>query len=166
MKTIIIPTDLSLNSLSLIKNAVLNYPDEVISIILSYGYEIRITDFQPMNFLGSRRFKSNSSEKFLNLKQKLFQDHKNQIRKISVVPFSGMNSFAFLNFLESHGINEALIPAEALNDFPSGKYFDISSLIKANIKKVIEVQTKNKSEQLDYKLTITSISKKINLLKN
>jgi len=167
MKTIIIPTDLSIDSLDLVKNAVLNYPDEIINIVLSYGREIRLTDFEPMNFLSTRNFNSNINENFINLKQKLFHEHKNQIGKISIEAFSGMNSFAFANFLEAHQISEALIPATAQNKFPSKGYFDIRDLIKANMKKVIEVQTRKKDlKQTDYKLTVTSISKTMNFIEN
>lgn len=167
MKTIIIPTDLSINSLDLVKNAVLNYPNEIINIVLSYGHEMRLSDFQPMNFLSSRNFKSNINENFINLKQKLFQEHKNQIGKINVEAFTGMNSFAFANFLEAHQISEALIPETAQNSFPSREYFDISDLIRENMQKVIEVKTRKKDlRQKDCKLTVTSISKKVNFLEN
>lgn len=164
MKTIIIPTDLSLGSLDLVKNAVLNFPGEKINIVLTYGMKLAMSEFQPMEFLGNRNYKSEICHKFTRLKKRLFIEHKNQINKIDIEVFTGTNAIAFSNFLKRNNISIALIPNTALRNFPTKKHYDITKLIKSNMSNIIEVDHDGRSEfHNNSGLTVTSISQKINL---
>ncbi len=162
MKTIIIPTDLSLNSLDLVKNAVLHFPNEKINIVLTYGFSVRITDFQPMDFLGSRAFKPEINKDFLALKKKLSMEHKNQISRLSIEVFTGTNSIAFKNFLDAHNITTALVSEKPQVSFATKNQFDISPLIQANMDNIITViGTTTDSLSMDSTMTINSLNPQV-----
>lgn len=139
MKTILIPTDLSIGSLDLIKNAVLNFPNQKLNIILTYGLKTHVSDFEPMNFLGSRNSSSTVPKEFVDMKNKLYLEHRNQLSKIRIEAFTGMNSYAFKNFLIANNVTEAIVPKASFNDFPSKTQFDLRDLIIQHIEKLILV---------------------------
>lgn len=162
MKTIIIPTDLSLNSLDLVKNAVLHFPNEQINIVLAYGFEVRVSDFQPMDFLGSRGFKSEINKNFLHLKKKISLEHKNQIGKLTIEAFTGTNTIAFKNFLIAHNITMALVPEIPQDSFSTKNHFDISPLIQSNMDKIITIMTSTTDKiKSDSALSINSLNQQV-----
>lgn len=164
MKTILIPTDLSKESLDLIKNAILNFPNQKIKIIMAYGLKTHISDFEPMNFLSSRYLTSELSNDFVNKKNRLQLEHSNQIAKIQIEVFTGTNSYAFKNFLMANEVTDAIIPKSKLRNFSSKNHFDLSDLINKQVTNVIAVNHPvNNTSNDNFKFKVSSILQEIKL---
>lgn len=164
MKTILIPTDLSTESLNLIKNSILNFPNQKINIVLGIGRKTVIGDFEPMDFLGGRNYKAPVSREFASHKNKLYLEHKNQISKIRVEVFTGANKYAFTNFLAANQITDGLMPKTPFNNFTTKNYFDLSQLMRSNMEELVFVDNQVQEPlRKEFNFKVTSILDRINL---
>ena len=163
MKTILIPTDFSVQSLDLIKNAILNFPNQKVNIVLALGKKSMVSDFEPMIFLGLRN--SETIERtFVSKKNKLHLEHKNQISRIQIEVFTGTNKYAFDNFLVANNITDALLPMAPFRNFNAKNYFCLSHLIQANMDKVVKVDNfTEEPTKKEFVFKVTSILDRVNL---
>ncbi len=139
MKKVLIPTDFTVNSLQLIEYAILNYPDTKLNIILTAGYKLPDNKWSIIHFNKNEQVYKQVNNDFLNCKRSLLFEHKNNIQNISFELFIGVNSIAFLNFIEQLDVHHTIIPKDNLK-YTENKWFDITKLLKKNVKEVIEVQ--------------------------
>lgn len=164
MKTILIPTDLSTRSLDLIKNAILNFPNEKLNIILAYGLKSHVSDFEPMNFLSARNTSTTINKEFVDMKNKLYLEHRNQLVKIRIEAFTGMNSFAFKNFLIANKVTQAVVPKTSFDNLPSKHQFDLRDLILEHVDQLIMVDSPGSIDSNNsFKFKVSSILQHIKL---
>ncbi|MDW5288481.1 hypothetical protein [Formosa sp. PL04] len=129
MKTVLIPTDFSENSLQLIKNAVLHYPNETIKLVLASGYRMSINAFNQSSNSRPKLIKSLANKQFYKTLSGLILDHKNKISNVKIELYTGNTNDAFKDFLITNNIDESLIPNNNLSQFPNKKCFDLTGLI-------------------------------------
>ncbi len=135
MKTILIPTDFTIESLNTVKGAFQqNHEDEKLNLILVYSAFLSdsITDrlfFSKENYLTSLQ-----SEKFREACQILLNTYTSRVHSFRIELFSGFRQQAFVNFLEANAVDEVFVPATyALKlttprSFDSLRYFQKCSL--------------------------------------
>ena len=139
MRKILIPTDFTVQSLQLVEYALLNFPNTKLDIILIAGFKLPDTRWSIFHFSEREQIRKQLSEEFNEAKRLIVLEHKEAITNITIQLFSGINSFAFQNFLEQLHVDDAIIPKGYSLYCPSGKWFDTTGFIKKNVKNVIEV---------------------------
>ena len=139
MKTILIPTDFSEQSLQLIKNAVLHYPNESISLVLAAGYTMSLNTYSFSNSSLQKLIKTLTNKSFDKTLSNLIQEHKNIISKVKIDLYTGHTNKAFIDFVTSNNIDESIIPNTNLNQFPNKKSYDLTQLIENFAPKVAHV---------------------------
>jgi hypothetical protein len=157
VKKIFIPTDFTPESLELVEYAILNHPDTQLDIILLAGFrqpEKRWDNFH-LNLGGEIRRQLNSP--FKTSKNRLLLEYKNNIARISIELFTGVNSYAFQNFLERHGVEDALIPNREILHYRSKKWFDTTRFLKENVKNVIEVPIERAEKVSQWRFSLASL---------
>lgn len=140
MKRILIPTDFTLESLQLIEYAILNYPDCKLDILLVYGYRMPTTETEAKRHSSSKVINKLAQEAYLNAKKSILLEYNENLNSINFEIFTGVNSFAFQNFIISREITGAIIPNENFLRVDRNKGFDPSPLIKKNIQNTIRVE--------------------------
>ena len=139
MKTILIPTDFSEQSLQLIKNAVLHYPNESIKLVLAAGYTISLNTSIFSRFSKEKLIKSLTSKNFTKTLSNLIQEHKNTISNVKIELYTGDTNTDFIDFLTANNIDESIIPNSNLRQFSNKKNFDLTPLIDNFSPKVARV---------------------------
>ncbi|TDB60022.1 hypothetical protein [Arundinibacter roseus] len=112
MKTILIPTDFTIESLNTVKGAFKRDSQEKVNLILLYaiGMSDSITD---LLFFSKEKFiASQQSGKFAEAFQILQNTYDSQINSFRVELFSGYTQNAFANFLEANQVDEVFIPKD------------------------------------------------------
>ena len=157
MRKILIPTDFTVESLQLIEYAVLNYPDSNLNIKLIAGYRLPDNRWGITHFNERVQIKKQCTDGFEKAKQRMLREHKNNIKTISFQLFTGVNSFAFENFLEQINAEDAIVPQKNALYCPSSKWFDTTKFIKKNVKNVIEVPIELKDQLSDKKFSLIGL---------
>jgi hypothetical protein len=139
MRKILIPTDFTIESLQLVEYALLNFPNTKLDIILIAGFKLPDTRWAIFHFSEREQIREQISEEFNATKRRIVFEHKKAIENITIQLFSGINSFAFQDFLEQLHVDDAIIPKGGSLYNPNRKWFDTTGFIKKNVKNVIEV---------------------------
>jgi len=157
MRRILIPTDFTINSLQLVEYAILNFPDTKLDIVLIAGYRLPDTRWGVTHFHEREKIREQVSGKFKEAKRRIVLEHKNAIETISFELFTGVNSFAFQNFLEQINVDDAVVPSKKALFCPNSKWFDTTDFIKSNMKNVIETPIEISEEVTDKKFSLISL---------
>ena len=157
MRNILIPTDFTIASLQLIEYALLNFPNTKLNIVLIAGFRLPDTRWAVFHFSESKQIRMQLSEEFIEAKHLIIREHKEAIENITFQLFSGVNSFAFQNFLEQLHLDYAVIPKGNTLYYPNRKWFDTTRLIKKNVKNIIEVPVELKEEVSQKKYSLISL---------
>lgn len=139
MRKVIIPTNFTVESLQLVEYAILNFPNSKLDIILNAGFRLPETRWDLIHFNETEQIAKQLSKEFIENKRRLILEHKDSINKISFEIFSGVNSFAFKNFLAQIAADSAIIPKDSKLQCRSNRWFDTTGFIKKNIKNAIQV---------------------------
>lgn len=139
MKRILIPTDLTVESLQLIEYAILNFPKTKLEIILVYGFKLPETRWGLAQFSARREILKLTNEAYEKAKRVFIREHADAIENMEVELFTGRNSFAFQNFIEQLNVADAIVPKGKFLDFNDSKSFDPTRFIKKNVANVIEI---------------------------
>lgn len=141
-KTILIPTDFTIESLNVLKTFLNNADKECkYDIILLHGAFLNDSITDLLYFSKRKQIKnfSNSQfdEAFLVIKNK----HESMINSIRKEVFFGLNQNAFNNFVEGNKIEEAYIPAHRMMHLRNKKSFDLIPYVLKSGIKVHEIST-------------------------
>ncbi|SDB25230.1 hypothetical protein SAMN03097699_0312 [Flavobacteriaceae bacterium MAR_2010_188] len=139
MRKILIPTDFTVESLQLVEYAILNFPETKLDIIMVAGYKIPDTRWGIMHFNPREQVRKLCSDAYVDSKRRLLQEHKKNIECLSFELFTGINSFAFINFLEQIEAEDAIVPKNESLYCDQYRWFDASRFIKSNVKNVVEI---------------------------
>lgn len=136
-KTILIPTDFTVESLNLVKQSLIDHQDEKINIILVHCVNMSNTITDLLFFSKNKIIEKLSQESFqegCSILINRFSDNINSFRKEL---FSGYNQSAFNNFIEANQIDKIYIPEEYEFKFNNEISENIMPYIKkTNLKKV------------------------------
>ncbi|GEQ87034.1 hypothetical protein ULMS_25420 [Patiriisocius marinistellae] len=157
MRKILIPTNFTVESLQLVEYAILNYPDAKLDIKLIAGYKLPNTRWGITHFNEREQIRKLFNEDFEKAKRHLVFEYKKNIEVFSFELFTGANSFAFQNFLEQVGAEEAVVPKEKSLSSSNKNCFDVTNFIKKNVKNVIEVPVEFSEEVTERKFSLISL---------
>lgn len=138
MKNVLIPTDLTVESLQLVEYAVLNFPQTKLNVLLVVGCNLPDTRWGVTHFNPKEYVRTHLSAEFIAAKRRLLLEHGNSIENISFELFLGINLFAFQNFIEQLGVEDAVVPQGVFLHYPNGKWFDTTKFIRKKVKNVVE----------------------------
>lgn len=113
-KTILIPTDFSIESLSLLKVALEEHPDEQLDILLVYGYLLPQSISELLFYSPARILDKLETEDFKEAGSILRNKAGSRIRSMKKVLFTGHTKSAFNSFLRFHNVDEVVIPVKQL----------------------------------------------------
>lgn len=119
MKTILIPTDFSLQSLNIIKNAVTHFSDERLKIVLFHALHMP-TDIQDLLFINKQAPHEKITEAFRHDCAALKKKHSDVITGITFKSMYGNTPAVFRNFIEANGIDCIYMPEHIMlrNAYP------------------------------------------------
>lgn len=139
MKKILVPTDFTIDSLSLLKNALENNPNEKLDILLVHGVSLS-TSITDLLFFKKHQFISSlESPEFCEAKDIIKNKFASNINSLVSDIFIGFTTNAFENYVEGNKIEEAYIPNNYTLKTASKKSIDILPFIKKTIPLVYEV---------------------------
>ena len=157
MKKVLIPTDFTIESLELVEYAILNFPNTTLDIVLVAGYRLPDTRWAVANFSAKEQIHQQLHEPFRVAMRRLLLEHKNHISNLHFEVFTGINSFAFRNFMEQHEVSCALIPKGKMLHFSGNRWFDITGFIKKNITELIEIPMERGKEIPQERFSLISL---------
>ncbi|CAN5471338.1 hypothetical protein BH23BAC1_BH23BAC1_20560 [soil metagenome] len=129
-KTILIPTDFTIESLNIVKSALSkNDGEHLYNIIFLHGRYLSTSITERLFFSKKELLESLSNPEFEDAFNIIRNKYYSQINSILQDIFSGFNQAAFNNYLEGNGIDEAYIPADHKLNIQSKKSFDIIPLL-------------------------------------
>lgn len=142
-KTILIPTDFSVKSLNLVKEALNDNPETDTNIILVHGIEAPDSITELLFFSKRKLLSSLETEEFQSSCKLLQSKYGSQINSFCLDVFTGKNQAAFENYLEGNKVDETYIPNGYKFKRKNKKSFDITPyFIKSSIKTTeINLQT-------------------------
>ena len=139
MKRVLIPTDFSIKSLQLLDYAILNYPNEQLSLVLVSGYRIKESLWDMRNFSEQREINKLCSEEFTKSKRTFLREHRDVVDRLSIHLFSGHNMFAFKNFLKQNDLQDGIITDAQFLSYEKPNTFDPSHLMESCLENTIEI---------------------------
>lgn len=119
MRTILIPTDFTIESLNTVKAALNQREGEKINLILVYGLQLSDSITDLLFYSRDRYLDMLENEKFTEACEILKNKYDSQLESINVELFTGYTQGAFTNFMEGLGIDELFMPASY--QFKKGK---------------------------------------------
>ncbi len=139
-KTILIPTDFSIESLNLVKYAAESATSERINILLTHGLRLSDSILDLLFFSRNQTISKLTNDDFNAACKILLNKYQTQVDSLSIDFFSGFTRSAFQNFLEAHKVHEILIPKSYVLNNTTTKSFDLLPFIKSSSYQVNEVQ--------------------------
>lgn len=131
-KTILIPTDFSIESLMPVKHAVLSNPDSELEIILMYSCfsSDSITD---LLFYSAESIINKASSFEFKEACVILENTYSKITKLSVDVFHGLNVSAFENFVKGNKITEAVFLKDYKYKLPKNAFDPIPYIKKSQL---------------------------------
>jgi hypothetical protein len=131
MKTILIPTDFTADSLSILKNALQSETDEKVNIILGYGKRLSWSISDLLSYSTKSILKELEDDEFTEAKEIILNKYGSKINSLRIELFHGFNQNAFNNYVEGNQVNCSVIPeSDDTMDFKHKQGFDIVPFIK------------------------------------
>lgn len=139
MKKILVPSDFTVDSLTILKNALENHPHEKLDILLVHGVSLSnsITD---LLFFNKHQFISSLENKeFCEARDIIKNKFASNINSIVSDVFIGYTKNAFHNYVEANAVSEAYIPVNYKLKKTTKRSLDIIPFIKKTMPTVYEV---------------------------
>jgi hypothetical protein len=110
MNTALIPTDFSVNSLHLVKQALENRKDEQTDILLLYAHQLTDSITDLLFFSKTRTLRSLTNPDFEEACSMLKNKYEGTLNSIRTDLFMGFNQQAFNSYLESNKVGAIYLP--------------------------------------------------------
>jgi len=144
VKTILIPTDYSIESLHLVKQALSNLNEgEQCNLVLAHGLHAGDSISDLLFFSKNKLIQSFTNSEFEEACTVIRNKFQSQIKSLRKDVILGKTQSAFNNYLEANGIDEAYIPLNHKLSYDSKKCFDIVPLIEKSKLNVEELSWRN-----------------------
>ncbi len=147
-KTILIPTDFCIESLNVLKQALLLNSDKELTVVLLSGQLLSDSIVDLMFYSQQKIINSLLKPSFNDAISILKNRFTKNIVAVNIELFHGINKNAFKNFISAHKIEECYVPKHYLLK-KNGNALDILSYIRKSNLPVYEIEwplTKGKSE--------------------
>ena len=128
-KTILIPTDFTVGSLLLVKQAVSQNQNNNLNIILLYSCFLTDSITELLFYSQEKIIKEKSDPKFHEALSVITNRYSEQINNIEIEVFHGYSTSAIESYIEKNKINQVFIPKNQVFK-ETGNYFDLTSIIK------------------------------------
>ncbi len=139
MKKILVPTDFTIESLSVLKNALENNPNEKLDILLVHGVSMSNSITDLLFFKKHQFISSLETQEFCEAKDILKNKFASNINSLVSDVFVGFTSSAFENYIEGNKVNEAYIPVNYKIKNADKRSVNILPFIKKTVPSVYEV---------------------------
>lgn len=138
-KTILIPTDFTVESLNSVRLVLEDHPLESVSILLVCPVHLPESTVELLFFEPRKKVQELMSAEFKDGLAILRNRFSDQLTSLRVELFHGMNASAFSNFLEAFIVDEIVVPSSyKLKKVKNG--FDLDPFIKKSQNPVREVK--------------------------
>jgi len=141
-KTVLIPTDFSIESLNLVKYAAQQAVNESVNVLLVHGLRLSDSIMDLLFFSRNKTILKLQNADFDEACKVLRNKYDSQINSFRIEIFSGFTQSAFQKFLEAHRVNEILIPKSYTFKRTADKSFDLLPFIKSSQYEATEVAWK------------------------
>jgi hypothetical protein len=138
-KTVLIPTDFSIESLNLVKYAAQAAVSEPVNVLLVHGVRQSDSIMDLLFFSRNKTILKLQNADFDEACKVLRNKYDSRINSFRIEIFSGFTQSAFQKFLEAHRVNEILIPKSYILKLTSDRSFDLLPFIKTSPCEVTEV---------------------------
>jgi hypothetical protein len=139
-KKIMIPTDFSIESLTMVKTLMNQKPANVVyEVVLLHGLELKDSLADLLFFSKTKMLSSLSNAQFEEACDLIQNKFVNEISDIKTDIFSGTTQTSFDNYLEKHQIDEIYLPENYTLNFKNKKSFDLFPFIENSNLKAKEV---------------------------
>lgn len=140
-KTILIPTDFTVESLNLAKIALQNSLEkgEKLKVILVYGQWVSSSINDLLFYSKAKVLEKLESEEFKASCQILLGKYENTIEQMTIEIFSGRNQNAFENYLLGSKVTEAYIPNNYTFKLKNSSSFDLMPYLTKSKLPLVEV---------------------------
>lgn len=140
-RTILIPTDFSEESLSLVAHVIANAGDHQLDIVLTHCMFLPDSEDIDMRFFSKKELiQSLQSHEFKKACRSIRNQNANRNALIRTDIFTGLNQTAFNNFIEGNEIEEAVIPKPYKPTMNQKRSFDPTPFIRKSRLKITEVE--------------------------
>lgn len=109
-KTILFPTDFSLESLNLVKQALLDYKNEELDILLVHGIHLSDSITELLYFSKSKIIKELTNNEFEDACETLRNRSKSNVHSFRIELFIGFTQAAFDNYIDAYKVQAIYIP--------------------------------------------------------
>jgi len=140
-KKILIPTDFSIESLTMVKTLMAQKPSHVVyDIILLHGVDLNDSITDLLFFSRSKVLSSLSNPQFEEACAVIQNKFVSEIRSLRKDIFTGTTQLSFNNYLEANRIDEIYLPENYELNLTNKKSFDLIPYIKKSVLDAHEVQ--------------------------
>lgn len=139
IKTVLIPTDFSIESLNLFKHASQEANDGAINVIFFHGVSLNFSITDLLFYSKKALVASLSNNDFHNACEIITNKFASRIYSTRIEIFTGTKQHAFEQFVEANRVNEILIPKEYTFKFSDSRSFDPTPFVKKSSLPVKEV---------------------------
>lgn len=129
MKTVLIPTDFTLQSLDIVKAAARRFAAQQLNIVLFHALHIP-TDIQDLLFMSKTVPHEKLTESFRHACAAIKKKHSYVIAQITFRHLHGSTPAVFRNFIEANGIDLIFMPAHTSLTPPYDNSVDVLPLFK------------------------------------
>lgn len=145
-KNILVPTDFSEASLSLVEHAIANTENDELHFVLTYCMFLPDSPIDQLFFSKIELFQSLKSPEFKRMCRAIRDRNSN--RKIVLITelFTGLNQAAFNNFIDGNEIDEAVIPSRYQPRLNLKRSFNPIPFIRKSRLKITEVAMGDKTD--------------------
>lgn len=138
-KTILIPTDFSIESLNLFKHAAQEYQNESINVVFFHSIYTPFSITDLLFFSKRELIRELSTSDFHDACEIIAKKFESKIHSRRIEIFTGQNQQAFEQFLEANQVSEILIPKEYSFKLTDKRSVDPSAFIRKSKVPVKEV---------------------------
>ncbi|MCW5909439.1 MAG: hypothetical protein KIT62_00105 [Cyclobacteriaceae bacterium] len=138
-RTVLIPTDFTIESLNLLKYAAQSAESESINLVLAHGLHLSDSIFDLLFFSRTETVEKLLNEDFEAAGKILRNKYASRINSFRIEIFSGFTQSAFQNFLSGNRVTEILLPKTYSFKAVTQRSFDLAPFARASKYPVKEV---------------------------
>ena len=141
-KTVLIPTDFTIQSLNILKTFLSQNPNNQYNIVLVHGLNIGDSIRDLLFFSKNKQIQELSNDAFIEAFEVIKNKFDSQINSLKIDFFTGSNQAAFNNFIEGNQINQ-IIDSNYKLIFSTRKSFDFTRYFNKVKVEITTIETTN-----------------------
>lgn len=141
-KTVLIPTDFTIQSLNILKTFLNQNPHNQYNIVLAHGLNIGDSIRDLLFFSKNKQVQDLSNDAFIEAFEVIKNKFGSQINSIKIDFFTGINQAAFNNFIEGNQIYQ-VVDSNYKMTFSNRKSFDFSRYFNKCNAEITKIEIQN-----------------------